>query len=224
MRRYVFIFAIVGAVAAGAWAFTHDHVQFELGGAMINLGYRLQDPVARFDFAHEHGGPPEIWEQFLKQNHMASSVRQRWPRTNRHPVIALVTCMDGRLDTNEIAGDTRRYYYVLRLAGSVLARKEEEMLELAVNNGVEVVVFTTHTDCAAEKAAKNPAQRTIYPHLVQAIDEREARFQEFLNRPTIKEKIGEGHLLVKWMDLDTSTESLGPHAPKAELSRSRTGS
>ena len=131
MRRYIVIFALVAAAGAAVWAYTQEHVQFELGGAMINLGYRLQDPVARFDFAHEHGGPPDIWEQFLKQNHMAASVRQRWPRTNRHPLIALVTCMDGRLDTNEIAGDTRRYYYVLRLAGSVLAPKEEEMLELA---------------------------------------------------------------------------------------------
>jgi hypothetical protein len=216
MRRYVLLLAIAGAIGAGVWAVTHEEVQFEMGGAMINLGYRLQDPVARYDFAHEHGGPPEIWEQFLKQNHMASSVRQRWPRTNRHPVIALVTCMDGRLDTNEIAGDTRRYYYVLRLAGSVLAAKEEEMLELAVNNGVEVVVFTTHTDCAAEKASRNAAQRALYPNLVQAIDERESRFREFLGRPVIREKIEQGHLLVKWMDLDTSNELLGPHPSKAE--------
>ena len=64
-------------------------------------------------------------------------------------------CRDSRLDKNEIAGDTRRYYYVLRLAGSVLAEKEEEMLAHAVASDVRVVVFTTHT-----------GQKTNYPDLV----------------------------------------------------------
>lgn len=185
--------------------------QFRAGGAMINLGYRLQDPMAQFDFEHHHLTPPQIWDQFLHQNQLAAGVRDIFPRTSRHPVVAMVTCMDSRLDTNEIAGDTRRYYYVLRLAGSVLSVKEEEMLELAVDNGVEVVVFTTHTDCAAEKAAKNPAQRSRYPNLVQAIAEREARFQEFLDRPAIRQKTAEGQLLVKWMDLETRNERVMPH-------------
>lgn len=198
-------------VGAAVWYVSGDALQFQIGGAMVNIGYRLQDPVVKYDFAHEHLAPPQIWEQFLKQNNMAAKVRERWPRSVRHPVVALVTCMDARLDTNEIAGDTRRYYYVLRLAGSVLSPKEEEMLELAVNNGVEVVVFTTHTDCAAEKASRNAAQREQYPNLVKAIEEREARFQEFLDRPAVKKRTEEGHLLVKWMDLDTSNERVLPH-------------
>lgn len=212
MKRLILAVAALAIAGVAILLLGGDKFQFQLGGAMINMGYRLQDPVTKFDFEHDHPAPPQIWEEFLRQNHMAASIRQRWPRTSRHPVIALVTCMDGRLDTNEISGDTRRYYYVLRLAGSVLSAKEEEMLELAVNNGVEVVVFTTHTDCAAEKAAKNPAQRAIYPNLVKAIDEREARFNEFLQRPTILQKTSEGHLLVKWMDLDTSTERVEPHS------------
>lgn len=212
MKRLMILVGILAVAGVGAVLLGGDKLQFELGGAMINAGYRLQDPVANYDFVHEHLQPPQIWAEFLAQNHMSANVRQRWPRSNRHPVIALVTCMDGRLDTNEIAGDTRRYYYVLRLAGSVLSVKEEEMLELAVNNGVEVVVFTTHSDCAAEKAAKDPKQRAIYPNLAQAIDEREARFQEFMHRPTIQEKTSNGHLLVKWMDLDTSSERVAPHS------------
>jgi carbonic anhydrase len=119
--------------------------------------------------------------------------------------------MDGRLDTNEIAGDTRRYYYVLRIAGSVLSPKEEEMIELTVNNGVKVVVFTTHSDCAAEKAAKDPAQRERFPNLAKAVDERQMRFDEFMARPGIKGRIDKGDLIVKWMDLDTQTERVSPH-------------
>ena len=218
MRRWKLLIAAVVGIGVAVWYWGGDSLQFEMGGAMINLGYRLQDPVANYDFAHEHPNPPQIWEQFLRQNHMAARVREQWPRSVRHPVIALVTCMDGRLDTNEIVGDTRRYYYVLRLAGSVLSPKEEEMLELAVDNGVEVVVFTTHTDCAAEKVARNPEQRAKYPNLVKAIDERESRFQEFLARPIIREKVNEGHLMVKWMDLDTRNERVEPrHSQGAQL-------
>jgi carbonic anhydrase len=186
-------------------------MEFMLGGAMITLGYHLQDRVQNFDFHHEHATPQQVWTEFLEQNRMSSFVRSAWPRTNHHPEVILVTCMDGRLDTNEIAGDTREYYYVLRLAGSVLSLKEEEMLELAVANGTKLVVFTTHSDCAAEKVAGDPARRPQFPNLSKAVDERQQRFEEFLTRDMIREKTSSGHLLVKWMDLDTRTERLEPH-------------
>lgn len=201
----------VAVVAVGvAWKWG-NRIEFMVGGVMVNLGYRLQDRIEDYDFAHHELTPGQVWQEFVEQNEMSSSVRKIWPRSVRHPVVALVACMDGRLDTNEIAGDTRRYYYVLRLAGSVLSTKEEEMLELAVANGVKVVVFTTHTDCAAEKAAKNPAQREKYPELVRAIDERKTRFDEFLTRDLIRERIARGELLVRWMDLDTDTERVVEH-------------
>jgi hypothetical protein len=211
LKRLIILTSLAAAAALAVWIAAGQRVQFMLGGAMINVGYRLQDRLERYDFEHEHATPPQVWNEFLEQNKLASSVRAKFPRTARHPVVALVTCMDARLDTNEIAGDTRRYYYVLRLAGSVLEPKEEEMLELAVANGVEVVVFTTHTDCAAEKAAKDAASRARYPNLVAAIGEREMRFNEFMNRPAISSRLKEGKLLVKWMDLDTSDEHVSPH-------------
>jgi hypothetical protein len=186
-------------------------IEFVMGGAMINVGYRLQDPLASYDFEHHEVNPQEVWTEFLSQNRLASAVRERWPRSARHPVIAMIICMDGRLDSNEIAGDTRRYYYVLRLAGSVLSPKEEEMLELAVDNGVKVVVFTTHTDCAAEKAAADPAKRAKYPELSRAIDERKMRYEEFLSRPPIKSRIAQGDLIVQWMDLNTANERVEDH-------------
>lgn len=219
MRRWTWAMAGVALVGAAFWFYAGSQIQFQIGGAMVNLGYRLQDPLADYDLVHHSLTPPQIWDQFLKQNNLAASVRERWPRTSRHPLVAMVTCMDARLDTNEIAGDTRRYYYILRLAGSVLSIKEEEMLELAADNGVEVIVFTTHTDCAAEKAAKDKAQRERYPNLTKAVDEREARFREFIDRPNIREKTKDGHLLVKWMDLDTQTERVIPHDTAAHRAR-----
>lgn len=213
MRR-TWVIATVGSsllIATVLLFTTHQgqHVQFLVGGALINLGYRMQDHLETFDFVHEEDITPEqVWQELLMQNRMASSVRQRFPRSARHPMAALVVCMDSRLDTNELLGDTRKYYYVIRTAGSVLAEKEEEMLELAVENGVKVVVLTTHSDCAAEKTAANPEKRAEYPKLVQAVDEREMRIHEFLARPKIASRIAAGKLLVRILDIDTFTERL----------------
>jgi hypothetical protein len=88
----------------------------------------------------------------------------------------------------------------------VLSEREEEMLELAVENGVRLVVWTTHTDCAAEKAASTPAKRERFPALARAVDEREARFAEFLARPAIATRIADGRLGVKRVEIETETE------------------
>lgn len=200
------IVIVAGAVLLWNWS----RVEFILGGAMVDIGYRLQDRIYDYDFEHHEVTPQQVWAELMDQNHMASAVRARWPRSSHHPLVALVACMDARLDTNEIAGDTRRYYYVLRLAGSAISPKEEEMLELAVANGTKVVVFTTHSDCAAEKVAADPSLRTQYPNLVQALSERKARFEEFMARDNIRGKLQRGELLVKWMHLDTATEELKP--------------
>lgn len=202
---------LAGIAALGGWLWFHRaRAQFIAGGALVNLGYRLQDPLEDYDLEHHHVSPAQVWAEFLEQNREAAAVRTRWPRSTRHPVIALVTCMDARLDTNEIAGDTRRYYYVLRLAGSALAPKDEEMLQLAVANGVKVVVFTTHTDCAAEKVAADPAVSGQYPELSRAVKERQARYDEFRGLPLIQQRLAEGQLMVKWVDLDTMNEQVIP--------------
>ena len=175
---------------------------------MVNIGYRLQDRLESFDFKHHDVTPQQVWDELVSQNRLASSVRATWPRSTHHPLVAIVMCMDARLDTNEIAGDTRRYYYVLRLAGSVISPKEEDMLELAVANGTKVVIFTTHSDCAAEKVSKDPQAAALYPDLTQAVRERRVRFEEFLSRPNIQKRISGGELLVKAMHIDTATEAI----------------
>ncbi|MFO0594601.1 MAG: carbonic anhydrase [Myxococcaceae bacterium] len=156
MRRALIVGLVGGVVLLGVVFFV-PRVSFITGGALVDLGYRLQDPHEDYDFEHaEDITPTQIWDEFSKQNQLASGVREVFPRTVRHPLVAMLVCMDARLDTNEITGDTRRDYYVLRTAGSVMAPEEEEMLELGVRNGVKLVLLTRHTDCAAEKAAKDP--------------------------------------------------------------------
>jgi len=123
-------------------------------------------------------------------------------------VVAVLACMDGRIDVSELVGDTRHYYYVVRTAGSVLSPAEQDMLELAVLNGVKVIVLTTHTDCAAEAAAADPEMREKFPALISLMDERVKRVEEFLARPTIRDAIAEGNLLIKHARIDTTTDRL----------------
>ena len=185
--------------------------QFIVGGAMVNMGYRLQDHLESYDFEHLHDiTPEEVWQEVQKQNELSARVRANFPRTARHPLVALVVCMDARIDTNELLGDTRHYYYIIRTAGSVLSPREEEMLELAVENGVKLVVLTTHSDCAAEKAASEPETRKRYPALAQAVDEREERIRELLERPALKSRMAEDKLDVKFINIDTMTERMLP--------------
>lgn len=184
-------------------------IQFLMGGALINLGYRLQDRLHAFDLVHHEGlTPNQVWLEVRKQNAEAARVRQLFPRSTEHPLVALLVCMDGRLDTSELVGDTRRYYYVVRTAGSVLGLPEQEMLELAVQNGVRVVVLTTHSDCAAERAAHSPEQRQRFPALVSLVDQRKQRIAQFMARPLIRAALAAGRLEIKYARIDTHTERL----------------
>lgn len=212
----------LGLVAAGGFAglglglVLSPRLQFVTGGALVNAGFRMQDHLHDYDL--EHGAtvtPGQAWTEFQRQNELAAKVRQTFPRSTEHPVIALLVCMDARLDTAEIAGDTRRYYYVVRTAGSVMGPEEQDMLELAVANGVKVVVLTRHTDCAAERVAATPVRRAQFPRLAEAVDQRQQRVAEFLQRPLIAEKLAKGELLVKEMYVDTSTEQLIEGTPPA---------
>ena len=184
-------------------------VEFVVGGGLVNLGFRLQDRLSKFDFEHDDSiTADQIWEELKEQNKLAASVRGVFPRTARHPVVAILACMDARIDISELVGDTRRYYYVIRTAGSVLSPAEQEMLELAVINGVKIIVLTTHTDCAAEAAAADPELREKFPALTALMDERVRRVEEFMARPTIRDAIAAGTLQVKHARIDTSTDRL----------------
>jgi carbonic anhydrase len=209
-RRSLLLLALFLCLPLAALALS-ERLEFLAGGALINAGYRLQDHLHRFDFRHlDDISPEEIWHEFLVQNRLASSVRERFPRAIHHAHVVLVVCMDARIDTNELVGDTRKYYYVIRTAGSVLSEREEEMLELAVANGVKLVVLTTHSDCAAERMAADPSLRARYPNLASAVDERERRDAELLARPAIASRIAAGQLRVRRARIDTASEKLIP--------------
>jgi hypothetical protein len=201
--------SVLALLAVLLWTEPGRRAQFLVGGALVNLGHRMQDHLASYDSARTHElTPTEIWDELMHQNRLSASVRERFPRTARHPLVAMVVCMDARLDTAELTGDTRKYYYVVRTAGSAIETKEAEMLELAVENGVRVIVLTTHTDCAAEGAAASPTGRQRFPALTRAIAERGLRLRELVARPFLAERIADGRLLVEHIEIDTATETM----------------
>lgn len=209
MSKYIVWLGLIVLLSAIISLLFSERAQFVAGGALVNLGYRMQDHLGAFDLVHHEGIDPEdVWDEVLAQNHMAASVRKYFPRSTRHPLVAMVVCMDARIDTSELLGDTRKYYYIIRTAGSVLSPKEEEMLELAAENGVKAIVLTTHSECAAEKAAKDPASRARFPELTAAVDERSARARALIERPALATKIQEGTLIVKHAHIDTATDEI----------------
>jgi hypothetical protein len=214
-KRMKLALVAVGVIVVGGAAamLISPRTQFVMGGALVNAGFRLQDTLHAYDFHDEHVSPAAVWAEFKTQNELASKVRQTFPRTTQHPVMALLVCMDARIDTNELVGDTRRYYYVVRTAGSVLEAPEQEMLELAVANGVKVLVLTRHSDCAAEKAAADAETSARFPELTGAVKHRNDRVDEFLKRPLIAAKIASGELLVKQVFIDTADDHIEEQPP-----------
>jgi hypothetical protein len=77
------------------------------------------------------------------------------------------------------------------------------MLELAVINGVKLILLTTHSDCAAEKVSKDETKYINFPNLSSAVRGREERFRELLQRPIIAGKVKSGDLLIHRLNIDT---------------------
>lgn len=216
MKRIILVGALLFVFFLGFLFYTSTGriVQFILGGALINIGYRFQDHLEDYLLegeagnAHEETSPDTVLNSVLKQNRLSSSVRGFFPRSDRHPMIAIVICMDSRIDTTEITGDTRKFYYIIRTAGSTLSEKEEDMIEFAVRNGVKAVILTTHSDCAAEKVAASESESKLFPALLKAMSERAMHIEHLKNRPLIASRLNNGTLKLEIMKVDTETGKL----------------
>lgn len=181
---------------------------FFTGGGLVSAGHMVQGFVSGFSRAGHVGTPQELLDTVLIDNNTASHVERALSGPRRKPEVLAVMCMDPRLNSEVILGDSRGYYDVVRLPGSVLSDEMIEAIELAVEeHAVELVLFTTHTDCAMEKvAASHEAHR--FPGLSNLVHKREEKFEELLRRPAIAERVKSGKLLVKRFKIDTATGSL----------------
>lgn len=185
-------------------------VLFVGGGGLVSVGHRVQGFVHGFDYRGTVGTPQEILDTVILDNQQASKVEGVVGGPSHKPEVMAVMCMDPRINSEVVLGDSRHYYDVVRLPGSVLSDEVIEAIELGVKeHRLKVVLFTTHTDCAMEKVAHSEAAPE-FPSLSQAVHKREEMYQHLLKRPLIAERMKSGGLLIKRYQIDTLTGKLTP--------------
>lgn len=178
---------------------------FSLGGGLVSLGRTLQDLLPHYLGPARTLTTEEILRAVLDDNRRASWARRLFPRRRRHPVVLAVMCMDPRLDAHVVLGDTRDYYDVIRVPGTVLSTEVSESMELAVQeHGVRVILVTTHTDCAMERIAEGD-KANRYPVLSRGVARRVECLQEFAGRPSIAALKSAGDLAIVLLPIDTGT-------------------
>ena len=181
---------------------------FFTGGGLVSAGHMVQGFVSGFSRAGHVGTPQELLETLLIDNKSASHLHRALSGPSRKPEVIAVMCMDPRLNSEVILGDSRGYYDVVRLPGSVLSDEMIEAIVLAVEeHGVELVLFTTHTDCAMEKVASSH-EANRFPGLSNLIHTREEKFEQLMKRPAIQERVKSGKLLVTRFRINTATGDL----------------
>lgn len=201
-------FTIPVSVGVVIFIFYFKMILFLIGGSMISIGILLQAFQKSYDLTHDTNEirPEEIFQEIQLQNKFSSLVKDFLPGYEHHPLVIIVLCMDSRISTEELLGDSRDFYYVIRTAGSVIREKEMEMIELAlVEKNVKLVVFTEHSDCAAKKIANNAEKRNLYPSISRAFADRQREIMKFLERKVVVQKMKSGQLLVKQAMIDTKS-------------------
>lgn len=203
-------------VVAGVLIFAWRPVLFQLGGGFVSIGHSMQEAVDGFERGGEVGTPSDLLARIELHNAESSTAKQVLNDPRQKPEALIVMCVDPRLDAKLVLGDTRDYYDVVRMPGSVLTEELMEAIELGVSeHKVKVVAFTTHTDCAMEALAHSD-HADHFPALSRSLLEREATYQQFLRRPIIAEKVASGDLIVKRFRIDTTTSKLMPETSVAE--------
>jgi carbonic anhydrase len=186
-------------------------VLFFAGGGLLTAGHLVQGFVSGFSHSGEIGTPEQLLDTILIDNQSAARAEHLLPTPRRKPEVMAVMCMDPRLNSESVLGDSRSYYDVVRLPGSVLSDEMIEAIELAVEeHHVRLVLFTTHTDCAMEKVAASPSAEH-FPALSDAVRKREQKFQELLRRPAIARHLQAGDLLIKRFVIETHSGKLTPY-------------
>jgi len=181
-----------------------------VGGFFLHTGYVIQDWAESFHQSlddHEPVHPHEIYKTVMAQNAMQANVWKVTPDLkDRKPKALLIMCIDPRLDDNRFLGDSRGYYDVIRIPGSVITEEVAEAVEMAVvKHAVNLVMVVTHTDCAMEKLAASPEGRQHYPLLADGINHHARRLQSLSHRPAILERLQRQQVWVIEKRIDTKT-------------------
>jgi carbonic anhydrase len=203
------LFFTLGLLLAAATLMSR-RVSFVVGGFFLHTGYVIQDWAEAFHHEkgdHDHVHPNEIFKTIIAQNALMARIWKVTPELkDRKPKAVLIMCIDPRLDDNRILGDSRGYYDIIRIPGSVITEEVAEAVELAVvKHSVNLVMVVTHTDCAMEKLAASEDGRHHYPLLSEGINNHSKRLQSLSHRPAILERLQKQQVWVIERRIDTRT-------------------
>lgn len=203
------LFAMLTCLAIFA-VMKYRKVSFHVGGFFLHTGYVIQDWAEAFHHEkgdHDQVHPNEIFKTIIAQNTLMARIWKVTPELkDRKPKAVLIMCIDPRLDDNRILGDSRGYYDIIRIPGSVITEEVAEAVELAVvKHSVNLVMVVTHTDCAMEKLAASADGKQHYPLLAEGINNHRKRLQSLSHRPAILERLQKQQVWVIERRIDTRT-------------------
>ncbi len=184
--------------------FPHS-IQMRIAGAAELVAQRCWDSIKEWDPDHppppgREETPEEVLAGGLHKNSLAVAHHQPAVHDGFHHVSACyVGCGDPRHQGSgvEVCADPRKNRVVITTLGSALPASVLDMLRVAVlEKKAKVIFYTTHTDCAAEKIARDAKLRAKYPLLANDVDCRFERLQQFVDDPEIAQLIRTEKLIV----------------------------
>lgn len=200
LRQWVAAWMLVRRIPAlerAAWWLSDRLVELasliRQGSESMTL-YRLATP-----------SPEQVLGNVLRYNARASRVRK--PAFDGRTWVAVVRCMDRKLDMGRIFGDMKFVDDIANPYGAVTPR-EIEALQLAVSkHGVRLVCLLTHTECAALAVASGP-EGDAWPLITAAVEATPRHVQALLAAPIIAPALRAGRLAVIRATVLTGTDRL----------------
>ena len=155
--------------------------------------HRLDDPT-----------PEQIINNILSYNRRAAQ-QPKAPVTATH--IAVVRCMDRKLDLNRIFGDLKFVDDIANPFGAVRPHIIEALKIAVLKHGVRVIFLLEHTGCAARSIAEGPEAET-YPLTTAAVCQHEQHISALLDDPVMDRALRRRDLAVVRGMVVTDTDEL----------------
>lgn len=162
------------------------------GSESLSL-HPLQDPA-----------PDRILANVLAYNARAARVRKA-PVTATW--IAVVRCMDRKLDMTRVFGDMKFVDDIANPYGAVTPREIEAVAIAVAKHGVRLVCLLAHTDCAALAIARGE-EAAAWPLTTAGVEETRQNVARLVRDPVIAGALAAGRLAVIRATVVTGTDRL----------------